>query len=293
MDIPASQTPHSRTSLLAQRGGWGELRQESGSFGLRPTTVSPFGLPLPCHLPPAELSQVNAHRPPQRSFWVCPASDCWRASQIRAAAALGTQPNAVQVLPSSPRAPRSRRRLCWLHTALGRAPQDGHSSGVTAKGQWLHPCRPCILLGMEPSMQVWRAEGGCLPVSRAAKSRTRPPEPHGVMRVGSCPVPAASTGDTRERPSGRADPRLHTDFSHPLAPASRGHGADQGHTWDCHVGWVGRGFIWLVETGAAGHCTRRLPQQMLLSGILPSSNDRCPSHVQGLPRTPSWNASLV
>lgn len=78
--------------------------------------------PTPRHLPPAELPQVNPHRPPQWSSWVCPASVCWRASQIRPAAAPGTQPNAVRTLPSSPQAPWSRRRLCWLHTALGRGP---------------------------------------------------------------------------------------------------------------------------------------------------------------------------
>lgn len=119
---PRPHIPTPTPSFLAQHGGWGELCWESGSFGLRPTTASPSGLPLPRHLPPTELPQVNAHRPPQRSPWVCPASVCWRTSQTRAAAAPGTQPNAVRSLLSSPRVPWSRRWLCWLHTALGWGP---------------------------------------------------------------------------------------------------------------------------------------------------------------------------
>ena len=105
VQLPWSKVEHPRPciplpSLLAQCRGSGELRRESGSFGLRPTTASPSGLPPPRHLPPAELPQVNPHRPPQWSSWVCPASVCWRASQIRPAAAPGTQPNAVRALPS-------------------------------------------------------------------------------------------------------------------------------------------------------------------------------------------------
>lgn len=287
VQLPWSKVEHPRPciplpSLLAQCRGSGELRRESGSFGLQPTTASPSGLPPPRHLPPAELPQVNPHRPPQWSSWVCPASVCWRASQIRPAAAPGTQPNAVRALPSSPQAPWSRRRLCWLHTALGR---DGHS-GLTC------PCHPHIPSGMGPSTQLWRAKGGHPPVSRTAKSRVRRPEPHGCGQL-----PGASSQrreQTRGSPSGRADPRLHTVVS---ATHQTRQAGDMVLTRDTP------GAVMQGKGGGGGHlvgeseCSwtehEEAPPADTAGQDPPKSDGRCLGHVRGFPRTPSWSASLV
>lgn len=104
------------------------------------------------------------------------------------------------------------------------------------RAQWPHlPMPSTHPVGNGALNTALESQGGppaCLQNSKKPSEAARAPR---VRAAARCQQPAQGT-DTGE-PFWEGRPQTpHSGLSHPPDPASRGHGADQRHTWGCHAG---------------------------------------------------------